>query len=166
MIRYPVERTKYCKTVGKTRVENIVEILLSLESFDAIVREPEADDVDVWVLKKNQLVLVIEVLNWRRNIYMDFKRAMAIRENFSNRNYRNLKKLLIFSFWKNIENQMNLFDGLDIDFLDIGFQTQPIWYYVWFFNRGLASDMRPNDRLSKEIVRRKLLAYLTERNLI
>lgn len=166
MIRYPVERTKYCKTVGKTRVENIVEILLSLESFDAIVREPEADDVDVWVLKKNQLVLVIEVLNWRRNIYMDFKRAMAIRENFSNRNYRNLKKLLIFSFWKNIENQMNLFDGLDIDFLDIGFQTQSIWYYVWFFNRGLASDMRPNDRLSKEIVRRKLLAYLTERNLI
>ena len=152
MVRYPVERTIYCKTVGKTRVENIAEILRSLEGIDVTIKEPEAHDVDMWVFNESQLIQVIEVLNWRRSVYLGFKRAMAIRENLNTSSNHGLKKLLIFSFWKNIENQMNFFDGLDVDFLEIGFQTQPVPYYIWFFNRRQASGMRPNDRTTKGIV--------------
>ena len=61
---------------------------------------------------------------------------------------------------------MEFFDGLDIDFLEMGFQTQPIPYYLFYLNRRSASDMRPNDEMTREIVRRKLMAYLTEKNLI
>lgn len=165
MVRYPVERTEYCKTVGKTRVDNIAEILENL-SFDVITRETEFHNVDVWVFKDGTLVLVIEVLNWGRNVYMDYIRTRRIIRNFSHPYHHNARKLLVFSFWKNIENQLNYFDGLDIDFLEIGFQTQPVPYYVFYLNRGLASDKKPNTSITKEIVRRKLTAYLTQKNLI
>ena len=45
MSRYPIKRTKYCKTVGKTRVENIAKILQDL-GFSVTIRNPEAHDVD------------------------------------------------------------------------------------------------------------------------
>lgn len=166
MIRYPVERIKYCKTVGKTRVENIAEILRSLEGFDVTIKEPEAHDVDMWVFNEAQLIQVIEVLNWKRESYLSFKRTMSIIENLNASSYFGLNKLLVFSFWENIRNQTVFFEDLGIDFLEIGFQTQPISYYIWFFSRGSASGMRPNHCTTKDIVRRKLVAYLGEKNLI
>ena len=156
-MRYPVERTKYCKTVGKTRVNNIAEILRSLEGFDVTVKDPEAHDVDLWVSNGDGLVFVGEALNWKRNSYLGFKRAMSIVENLTSSSYCDLNKLLVFSFWENIKNQMEFFDGLDIDFLEMGFQTQPIPYYVFYLSRGSASDMRPNDEMTRKIVRRKLI---------
>lgn len=166
MMRYPVERTEYCKTVGRTRVENIAEILRSLDGFDVTIKKPEAHDVDIWVSKELHPIQVIEVLNWKRTAYLDLKRAFAIMENLNDSFYSDLNKLLVFSFWENIRNQMEFFDCLDIDFLEMGFQTQPIPYYVFYLSRGSTSDMRPNDEMTKEIVRRKLMAYLTEKNLI
>ena len=166
MMRYPVERIKYCKTVGRTRVENIAEILRSLDGFDATAKDPEAHDVDVGVFKDSQPVQVIEVLNWKRKSYLSFKRTMSIIENLNASSYFGLNKLLVFSFWENIRNQTVFFEDLGIDFLEIGFQTQPISYYIWFFNRGLASGMRPNHCTTKDIVRRNLVAYLREINLI
>lgn len=165
-MRYPVERIKYCKTVGKTRVDNIAEILRSLDGFDVTVKEPEAHDVDLWVYKELQPILVTEVLNWKSNVYLGFKRTMAIIENLNASSYRDLNKLLVYSFWENIRNQMDFLNLLDIDFLEIGFQTQPMTYYVFYLNRGSASDMRPNDSSTKGIVRRKLLEYLAKKGLI
>lgn len=171
-MRYPAKRTKYCKTVGKTRVENVARILRNL-GFVVITLEPERHDVDVWVFKRDnetcwrqESVLVIEVTNWARNIYMDFRRVKRIIENFNNPRYHNSGKLLVFSFKKNIENQMNFFEGLDIDFLEMGFQTQPLRYYVFYRNQGQASGMRPNNRATKNLVKKKLEAYLTEKDLI
>lgn len=163
MRRYPVKRTKYCKTVGKIRVENIAEILQNL-GFSVTIRNPESHGVDVWVFKEGNLVLVIEVLNWRKNVYMDLNRAKAIRQNFSSSYYNNLRKLLVFSFIENIENQMNYFEGLDIDFLELGFQTQP--YYEFYAIQGLASGMRPNNLATRNLVKRKLVAYLAGRGLM
>lgn len=167
MMRYPALKTMYNKIVGKTRVDNIAEILRNL-GFRVRVGKIEGDDVDIWVFKEEELVLVIEVLNWKRQSYLDFKRASRIRENFTNPYYRNSRKLLIFSFWRNIKNQMRFFEGLDIDFLELGFQTQPLPYYVWFLSLGQVREegRRPNNLATKNLVRKKLLAYLTERNLI
>jgi len=145
-MRYPVDRTTYCKTVGRTRVKNIAEIFRSLDGFDVTIKESEAHDVDLWVSNGDGLVLVVEVLNWKRNAYLSFKRAMAIVHNLTSSSYCDLNKLLVFSFWENIRNQMEFFDGLDIE--------------------GSASDMRPNDEMTRKIVRRKLMAYLTEKGLI
>lgn len=163
---YPVERIKYCKTVGRTRVENIAEILRSFDGFDVIVKEPEAHDVDVWVFKQTNLVLVIEVINWKQSAYMDFKRTIAIRENLTDPSYNGLNKLLVFSFWENIRNQMDFLDNLNIDFVEIGFQTQPIPYYNFFLDQGLTDNMRLNDHTTKEVLRRKLETYLTKKELI
>ena len=160
---YPVERTEYCKVVGKTRVENIAGILEHF-GFAVVTKEPENHDVDIWVYRDNNLVLIIEVLNWRKKVYMDFNRAMAIRENFSNANYNNSRKLLVFSFFDNIKNQLSYFGGLDIDFLELGFQTQP--YYVFYVIKRLASDMRPNTLATKLLVKRMIQTYLRGRDLI
>jgi hypothetical protein len=165
-MRYPVERTEYCKTVGKTRVENISAILREL-GFIVITGEPENDDVDIWVFKDEKLVLVIEVLNWRKTLYMDVRRLMSITENFDNPRYLNSRKLLVFSFWKNIKNQMNFLEDKGIDFLEVGFQTQPVDFYR-FYNEDerLALGMQPDCDETREILKRKIVDYLEETDLI
>jgi len=154
---------EYNKVVGKTRVENIASILEHL-GFTVVIKEPENHDVDVWVYRDGSLVLVIEVLNWRKRDYLDFPRTMAIIRNLTNSKYDNCRKLLVFSFLQNIRNRLNYFDGYDIDFLELGFQTQP--YYPFYANSPLASGMRPNNLTTKILVRRKLLSYLVGTDLL
>jgi Holliday junction resolvase len=163
--RYPVKRIEYCKTVGKTRVENIAKTLRDL-GFTVIARKPEDDDVDILVFKNSELVLVVEVLNWRKRVYMDFRRVQSIIQNFSNPKYSNTRKLLVFSFKENIENQLHFFQALDVDLLEVEFQTQPIEFYHFFKNQGKACYMRPNTKKTKQIEKKKLVAYLEENNLI
>jgi Holliday junction resolvase len=163
--RYPVKRTEYCKIVGKTRVDNISKILEDL-GFTVIVRKIEDDDVDIIVYKNDKLVLVIEVLNWRENIYMDFKRVKSIKQNFSSPKYSDARKLMIFSFRKNIENQLRYFQGLNIDLLEVGFQTQPTQFHKFFKRQGKANDMKPNNSRTKKLEKRKLTAYLQQKDII
>lgn len=163
--RYPEDRRTYCKTVGRTRVENIAEIIRSL-GFTVATGKVEDDDVDIWVSREEELVLVIEVLNWRKNAYMDFTRVKSIKQNFSDPKYSNCRKLLVYSFNQNIKNQMKFFRDLDIDFLEIGFLTQPVDYYEHYNRLGIASGMRPNNSETKQIERDKITAYLRRINLI
>ena len=160
---YPVERMEYNKVVGRTRVENIA-LILEHFGFTVVIKEPENHDVDIWVYRDGSLVLVIEVLNWRKRDYLDFERTMAIIRNLTNSKYDNSRKLLVFSFLKNIKNRLGFFNGLNIDFLELGFQTQP--YYTFYINSPVASCMRPNNLTTRILVRRKLQAYLEETDLL
>jgi Holliday junction resolvase len=163
--RYPVKRTEYCKIVGETRVNNISKILKNL-GFNVDVRKIENDDVDILVYKNDELVLVIEILNWRENVYMDYNRVKSILQNFSNPEYSNARKLLIFSFRKNIENQLSYFQAQNIDLLEVGFQTQPTQFYKFFKSKGNADGMRPNNSKTRELERKKLVGYLQQKDLI
>jgi Holliday junction resolvase len=163
--RYPVKRTEYCKIVGETRVNNISKILKDL-GFNVVVRKVEDDDADILVYRNNDLILVIEVLNWRENVYMDYNRVKSIIQNFSNPEYSDVRKLLIFSFRKNIENQLRYFQSLSIDLLEVGFQTQPAQFYKFFKSKGNADGMRPNNSRTKELERKKLVGYLQQKGLI
>jgi hypothetical protein len=163
--RYPEERMTYCKNVGRTRVENIAETIRSLD-FTVVTGELEDDDVDIWVYREEELVLVIEVLNWRKSVYMDFIRVKSITENFSASEYSSSRKLLVYSFDKNIENQRHFFTDLNVDYLEIGFQTQPVNYYEYLSLLGRASNMRPNTDETKQIERDKIITYLRRINLI
>jgi hypothetical protein len=163
--RYPVKRIEYCKFVGKTRVDNISKILKDL-GFTVIVRKIENNDVDILVYKNDKLVLVVEVLNWRKNVYMDYKRVKSIKQNFSNPKYSDARKLMIFSFRKNIENQLRYFERLNIDLLEVGFQTQPTQFYKFFKRQEKANDMRPNNRRTKQLEKKKLTAYLEQKHII
>jgi hypothetical protein len=165
-MRYPVERWEYNKIVGKTRVENIAEILREL-GFAVDTYYVENDDVDIWVFRDGTLVLVVEVLNWRKGVYMDYKRLNSILENFGNDLYCNVGKLLVFSFWNNIENQRTYLEGKGIDFLELGFQTQPVDYYTFFKEEKiLAYGMKPDCDETRGILRTKLIAYFEEKDLI
>lgn len=155
----------YCKTVGRTRVENIASILEEL-GLTVTIKKPENDDVDMWVYNQEELVLVVESLNWRRDLYLYFGRVISIRDNFSNPDYNNSRKLLVFSFKKSIKNQMRYFEDLNVDFLEIGFQTQPVFFYLFFRSQGKASGMKPYTHITREIVKSKLTAYLREVNLM
>jgi Holliday junction resolvase len=163
--RYPVKRTEYCKIVGETRVDNISKILKDL-GFHVDVRKIENDDVDILVYKNDKLVLVIEVLNWRKDVYMDYKRVKSIIQNLSNPQYSNARKLLIHSFRKNIKNQLCYFQNLNIDLLEVGFQTQPPQFYKFFKSKGQADGMRPNNSKTRELERKKLVGYLQQKGLI
>ena len=163
--RYPEEREIYCKIVGITRVENIAEAIRSL-NFTVLMEEIEGDDVDIWVYRGEELVLVIEVLNWKESVYMDFNRVKSIIQNFSDSKYSNSKKLLVYSFDTNIKNQIKFFKDFDIDFLEIGFQTQPVDYYKYYSFLGRASGMRPDNSETKQIEKDKIIAYLRNIGLI
>jgi Holliday junction resolvase len=163
--RYPVKRSEYCKIVGETRVNNISKILKDL-GFNVVVRKVEDDDADILVYRNNDLILVIEVLNWRENVYMDYNRVKSIIQNFSNPEYSDARKLLIFSFRKNIENQLRYFQSLSIDLLEVGFQTQPAQFYKFFKSKGNADGMRPNNSRTRELERKKLVGYLQQKGLI
>jgi Holliday junction resolvase len=163
--RYPVKRTEYCKIVGETRVDNISKILKDL-GFHVDVRKIENDDVDILVYKNDKLVLVIEVLNWRKDVYMDYKRVKSIIQNLSNPQYSNARELLIHSFRKNIKNQLCYFQNLNIDLLEVGFQTQPPQFYKFFKSKGQADGMRPNNSKTRELERKKLVGYLQQKGLI
>jgi hypothetical protein len=159
-MRYPVERTKYNKIVGKTRVENIAKILREF-GFTVETEEPENHDVDVWVSKDGKLVLVIEVLNWRKMDYMDFDRLQSIVKNLGNPKYKNVAKLLIYSFDSNIKNRMDHLVNRDIGFLEIGFQTQPQDFYTFYGDQVAAfCGMKPDGEETKRVLREKLLVYL------
>ena len=163
--RYPVKRSEYCKIVGETRVNNISKILKDL-GFNVVVRKVEDDDADILVYRNNDLILVIEVLNWRENVYMDYNRVKSIIQNFSNPEYSNARKLLIFSFRKNVENQLRYFQSLNIDLLEVGFQTQPAQFYKFFKSKKHADGMRPNNSRTRELERKKLVGYLQQKGLI
>lgn len=164
-MRYPVERMKYDKTVGKTRVENIAQILREL-GFNVVTKHPENHDVDAWVFKNEGLVLVIEVLNWRNTAYMDYSRLQSIVNNLCNPKYENVAKLLIYSFYGNIKNQMNHLENIGIEFLEVGFQTQPPDFYEFYEEVSAILGMKPDCDETREILRGKLIAYLEEKNLI
>lgn len=165
-MRYPVERMKYNKIVGKTRVENIAQILTELR-FKVIMKQPENHDVDVWVYKYGKLVLVIEVLNWRNTDYMDEESRLSVVKNFRNPEYENVAKLLVYSFYSNIKNQMSLLENRSIDFLELGFQTQPPDFYEFYGEKVAALyGMRPEGEETEKVLREKLLPYLKNRNLL
>jgi hypothetical protein len=165
-MRYPVERTKYNKIVGKTRVENIAKILREF-GFTVETEEPENHDVDVWISKDEKLVLVIEVLNWRKMDYMDFDRLQSIVKNLGNPKYENVAKLLVYSFDSNIKNRMDHLVNRDIDFLEIGFQTQPQDFYTFYGDQvALFCGMKPDGEETKRVLREKLLVYLKSIDLL
>lgn len=164
MSRYPVERIKYNEIVGEIRVKNIATSLRNL-GFGVVINKVQNHDVDVWVYKDDTLVLVIEVTNWRKNVYMDFNRAESIKNNLSKYNDPT-RKLLISSFKNNYANRLSHFKGLGIDYLNVEFQTQPEQFYQFYKDKGLANDMRQNDSTTKDIEKRKLKAYLKKRGLI
>jgi hypothetical protein len=161
LIRYPVERITYSKRVGATRVRNIETILRDLD-FGVSPTFVEAYGPDVLVYRES-LVIVVEVLNWKRNSWMDEKRALSIRNNFL---HYDCLRLLVSSFRNNYVHRIEFFEDVDVDYLDIGFQTQPISYYEFFNTQGLSDDMRPNNEETRSIVRMKLEEYLHEKDLL
>lgn len=100
--------------------------------------------------------------NWRNYPYMPKKKVVSIRDNF--RRY-SCSKLLIVSFPDNYRMWINYYDS-DMDIVEIGFQTQPLDYYLFFSERSRAQGMRPDGPSSKGEVRRKIEEYLHQKGLI
>jgi hypothetical protein len=164
-MRYPVERMEYNKIVGKTRVENIAQTLREL-GFSVVTKKPENHDVDMWVFKNEKLVLVIEVLNWRNTDYMDEDSWLSVVKNFRNPQYESIAKLLVYSFYSNIKNQMSNLEKRGIDFLELGFQTQPPDFYKFYEKVAAIYGMKPDGKETEKLLRENLLYYLKNRNLL
>ena len=168
-MRYPDKRLTYIKTIGNLRVRNVVRILKNL-GFDPIASPyTERHGVDIWVWKEFEVVLEIEVTNWRNSSNMSEKKLQSVLHGFDNPYSCTARNLLIYSFNSNMSReQKQILLRRNIDLMEIGFQTQPICYFIWFFHKGLTKKkgMKPISRKSKRILRRKLTKYLTETNLL
>lgn len=160
--RYPRERIIYSKDVGHARVMILVSIFKEL-GFDPITSFIEASGPDIWVFKDNILVLVCEVLNWKRESYMDAIRARSIVKNLSK---HDCLRLIICSFQENYINRINWFTGLRIDFIVLGFQTQPLSYYDFFQGLDRAQDMRPSSDETYNVVKEEVERYLKIKKLL
>jgi hypothetical protein len=103
-LRYPCERTKYNKIVGKARVDNFSNILDGF-GFQVYTAEVETHGVDIWVYDElDQLKLVAEITNFQRSPVISEAKAESIRNGFSN---YDCLKLIVFSFATNYLNRIN-----------------------------------------------------------
>jgi len=78
----PCERLKYTKKVGELLPKILGKIFAEL-GFDAGVNSQQENGVDLEIYKDNNLVLVVEVLNWSIWSRLNTKRKNKITENLS-----------------------------------------------------------------------------------
>jgi len=158
-MRYPIERILYNMHVGNTRVKNIRGFLEDL-GFSVHTFPPRAPGVDVQVYKQNQLVLVIEVTNWRISCYTSTEKLNSMNTAF--RKFE-CKKLLMASFEDNYNTVKSKIDS-DVYILALGYQTQP--FFTWQDKNGDTTGMRPNDKKTKKSTKLKLQNKLKSMGLI
>ncbi|MFX0135344.1 MAG: hypothetical protein ACFFDN_16990 [Candidatus Hodarchaeota archaeon] len=139
-MRYPRCRTVYAKYVGLTRVRTIKKILEDI-GFMVNTNKIQAPGIDMRVFDShNNLLLVIEVTNWKKTSYMHPQKLNSMNGAF--RKY-NCKKLYIASFTNNFKTKRSQIDN-DIEILVLGYQTQPYW--KWQEKNGDTTGMRPNSK--------------------
>ena len=164
MSLYPdgIDRMSYNKIVGALRVNNIVAIITELGST-AQSNAVEKDDVDIRVYDNDEnLVLVIEVTNWRLTSYMSEKKAKSVQKNF--RKY-SCHKLFICSFEENYAKAIDYFDD-DVTIIQLQHQTQPRSWYDWFREQNRADGMRPDCEETKQHLEASLLDYFIRKGIV
>ena len=152
----------YNKIVGALRVRNVVTIIAKL-GFKVEYEEVENKDVDIWVYDaERNLILVIEVTNWRPSSNMGKKKAKSVQKNF--RKYHCLK-LFICSFeGKNTKTTDYLDD--DVGIIQLQHQTQPKSWYEWYHERNRADGMRPDCEETKQHLEASLLDYFIRKGIV
>lgn len=164
MSLYPsgIDRMSYNKIVGALRVRNIAASITKL-GFTVKSNAVEDSDIDIWVYDTDDnLVLVIEVTNWRRQSYMSEKKAKSVQENF--RKYPS-NKLFVCSFEENYAKARGYFDN-DVSIIHLQYQTQPQSWYEWFLERNRADGMRPDCDETTQMVETALLEYFVRKGLV
>ena len=161
---YPdgIDRMSYNKIVGALRVNNIVAIIAKL-GLIAQSNAVENGDVDISVYDNDEnLVLVIEVTNWRLTSYMSEKKAKSVQKNF--RKY-SCHKLFICSFEENYAKTIGYFDD-DVTIIQLQHQTQPKSWYEWYSERNRADGMHPDCEEPKQHLEAALLDYFIRKGLL
>jgi hypothetical protein len=157
---YPKRRKRYNWDVGQTRVENIAQAIRSL-GFTVRTNPVQAHGVDIWVYNSREdLILVIEVLNWQIFDCMSRSKAESIQRNFRD---HKCSKLLVVSYDFVLVGYEDYIDP-DVDVIEFGFQTQP--YYDYFEGSIEQAEMRPNDEETKAIEAIKIREYLVSKGFI
>jgi len=163
MFRYPAKRMEYCKKVGQVRVDNIL-LALNEMSFLTHSFPIERKGVDIMVSDQpGNLLLVIEVTNWRITSKCYDKKLESINNVFAT---YSCGKLLIVSFYENIENVVDQIDE-SIDILVLGFQTQPNQeYYDYYQGQEIFSCMAVDSPVTYQILKKKLVNKLKEMQIL
>jgi len=82
---YPCEKYRYNKIVGKLLPRLLKSIFVDF-GFNVKVNPIEGNDVGMWIYWNNELVLVVEVLNWSIRSRLGTKRKRGMQVIYVNMN--------------------------------------------------------------------------------
>jgi hypothetical protein len=153
--RYPIERSRYFRSVGRLLPHRLGQIFQEL-GYQTWICPGQSNGVDLIVFNEHDLILVAEVLNFSIRTYLSNERKKSIISNLSEYNDR---RLLIYSCLAN-ENILDDFGLYGISLCKIGFQIQPKWFYDYFAERKKIILRRADSEETRQDIKAQITALL------
>ncbi|MDI6904606.1 MAG: hypothetical protein QMD13_03830 [Candidatus Bathyarchaeia archaeon] len=154
--RYPIKRTRYTQSVSRLLPHRIGQIFKEL-GFKTWMNPGQTNGVDLKVYDdEDQLILVVEILNWSPVCALPHERKNNIITNLSG---HNCKKLLIYTCLEN-ESILEDLSSYEVSLLKIGYQILPWYFYEFFLEKDQIESRRVDSRETKEDIKSKIIEYL------
>lgn len=156
-LRYPASRYRYTTIVGDILVRTLVRIFHDELGYTVLVNPLQANNTDMVVLDKGELLYALEVINWGMPSYMSSRHYRNITSNLSE---FKCPKFLVASFRTNLGKYEEEIEKEGITIIEIGFQLVPLSYYLWYKARGLEHDKKPLTRNVYKHIKKLVYAYV------
>jgi len=157
--KYLVDRTVYLQSVGRLLPRRISQILREL-GFAVWINPKQGNNVDMKVWYRNELILVVEILNWSLRSYLSEKRCNKIISNLSK---YDCHRLIIYTVLDR-KNWLRLRKN-KMDTLKIGYQVLPKAFYDFFKIKRQVTKRKVDCKQVKKDIEFKILKYLKKKNL-
>jgi hypothetical protein len=119
------------KSIGQYRVDRLKE-LYEIDGYKVTTFPVEAEGIDL-IAENEDHVILAEVTNWNENGYLTPKRINSMVSNWEekendyklNKDTRVIRRLLVYSFKKNIELVLLMLFNAEVELKQIGKQDIP-----------------------------------------
>ena len=162
--RYPVKRSEYARAVGRLLPHRIGQILKELgltedAGFRVWINCSQANDVDLKIYFRDDLILVAEILNWSFRSRLSDKRSNNIVSNLLK---YDCARLLIYTCLD--ERSIEYFTEKNIHLIGIGYQLLPKHFYKHFSKLDQVDFREIDSKKTKKDIRLNIQHFLKRTN--
>jgi len=169
--RYPIKKSEYARAVGRLLPHRIAQILEELGltenvGFEVRVNCSQANDVDLKIFYRGNVILVAEILNWSPRSRLSNKRKNSITKNLLK---YNCVRLLIYTVLDG--HSIEYFTKKKICLLEIGYQLLPRSFYNFYKDKNQIEHREIDSKKTKRNIKSKIAQFfrskvITRGNLI
>jgi len=158
--RYPVKRSEYARAVGRLLPHRIGQILKELgltedAGFRVWINCSQANDVDLKIYFRDDLILVAEILNWSIYSRLSDKRSNNIVSNLLK---YDCARLLIYTCLD--DKSIEYFTEKNIHLIEIGYQLLPKHFYKHFSKLDQVDFREIDSKKTKKEIGLKMQCFL------